>query len=293
VKHDSYFTTEARYYFAYDKTAGISLQFFGDDDLFIFINGVLVLDLGGVHQQLPGKVTVAGDPGVATIIEGGCLDSAGNLPPPTAATYSAGGCAPTNSTPPAPVSPDDFHQRTANLDLHDGKIYEIAIFGADRHPPESNYQLTLQGFTTKNSSCKAHCGDGVATNGEQCDCGDGTVPVPDGCPGPNNNDTYGGCRTDCTYGPFCGDKTVQNDDNGGKEECDLGSDNGTNLGKDGCTIGCLKPHFCGDGKVDTGEDCDLGDNNGKKVDSDLNLSDSSDALIRCNTDCSIPKGIVY
>jgi cysteine-rich repeat protein len=292
VKHDSYFTTEARYYFAYDKSAGISLQFFGDDDLFIFINGVLVLDLGGVHQQLPGKVTVTGDPGVATIIEGGCLDSTGNLPAPTAATYTAGGCTPTNSTPPAPVSPDDFHQRTANLGLNDGKIYEIAIFGADRHPPESNYQLTLQGFTTKNSSCKAHCGDGVATNGEQCDCGDGSVPVPDGCPGPNNNDTYGGCRTDCTYGPFCGDKIVQSD-NGGKEECDLGSDNGNNLGKDGCTIGCLKPHFCGDGNVDTGEDCDLGDRNGKKLDSDLNLSDSSDALIRCNTDCSIPKGIVY
>jgi hypothetical protein len=149
VKHDSYFTTEARYYFAYDKTNGISLQFFGDDDLFIFINGTLVLDLGGVHQQLPGKVTVTGDPGTATIIEGGCMDTAGNLPPPTAATYTAGGCAPTNSTPPAPVSPDDFRQRTVNLGLNDGKVYEIAIFGADRHPPESNYQLTLNGYTTQ------------------------------------------------------------------------------------------------------------------------------------------------
>jgi fibro-slime domain-containing protein len=60
VKHDSYFTDEARYYFVYDGTTGISLSFYGDDDLFIFINGVLVLDLGGVHQQLPGKVTVTG-----------------------------------------------------------------------------------------------------------------------------------------------------------------------------------------------------------------------------------------
>ena len=63
VKHDNYFTDEARYYFVYDGATGISLSFFGDDDLFIFINGVLVLDLGGVHQQLPGKVTVTRQPG--------------------------------------------------------------------------------------------------------------------------------------------------------------------------------------------------------------------------------------
>ena len=56
VKHDTYFTDEARYFFVYDRTAGFTLQFFGDDDLFVFINGILVIDLGGVHQQLPGKV---------------------------------------------------------------------------------------------------------------------------------------------------------------------------------------------------------------------------------------------
>ena len=51
----------------------IQLQFYGDDDLFIFINGKLVLDLGGVHQRLPGRVEVNGA-GMATIIEGGSLD---------------------------------------------------------------------------------------------------------------------------------------------------------------------------------------------------------------------------
>ena len=35
-----------------------SLQFFGDDDLFIFINGKLIIDLGGVHQRLPGLVSI-------------------------------------------------------------------------------------------------------------------------------------------------------------------------------------------------------------------------------------------
>jgi len=60
VKHDSYFCDETRYFFVYSQTTGISLQFFGDDDLFVYINGILVLDLGGVHQQLPGKVSVTG-----------------------------------------------------------------------------------------------------------------------------------------------------------------------------------------------------------------------------------------
>jgi fibro-slime domain-containing protein len=151
-KHDYYFTVEAHYYFVYDRN-GLALQFYGDDDLFVFINGMLVLDLGGIHQQLPGKVTVGSD-GNATIIEGGCLDTAGNLPIPTLAAYAAGGCRPTgSSTSLNPVSPDDFRTRTVNLDLVDGRTYEIAIFGANRHPTKSDFQITLNGSTTKKSIC--------------------------------------------------------------------------------------------------------------------------------------------
>ena len=54
--------------------------------MFIFINGILVVDLGGVHQRLPGKVIVTGATGTATIIEGGSLDATGTniLPCPAA-----------------------------------------------------------------------------------------------------------------------------------------------------------------------------------------------------------------
>ena len=151
VKHDNYFTDEARYYFVYDGDMGITISFYGDDDLFIFINGVLVLDLGGIHQQLPGKVTVAGAPGDAKVLEGGCLDTAGNQMGTSAGSTL---CSPANANPkPQAASPADFRDRTVKLGLQSGKVYELAIFGADRHPPESNFQLTLQGFTRKRSQC--------------------------------------------------------------------------------------------------------------------------------------------
>jgi hypothetical protein len=150
VKHDSYFTDEARYYFVYDGTAGMGLQFYADDDLFVFINGVLVLDLGGIHPQLPGRVTITGSPGDAEVIEGGCLDAAGNI---TGVTMGSTACSPTSSKAPTATTPDDFRVRNIPLGLVTGKTYEIAIFGADRHPPGSNYQISLSGFSTKRSVC--------------------------------------------------------------------------------------------------------------------------------------------
>lgn len=52
--HNYHFTVELRA--AFRRTGGEVLEFTGDDDLFVFIDGALVLDLGGVHSAETGRV---------------------------------------------------------------------------------------------------------------------------------------------------------------------------------------------------------------------------------------------
>ena len=52
--HNYHFTLELRTEFTYE---GEEIFYFrGDDDLFVFINGKLALDLGGVHGPLEGTI---------------------------------------------------------------------------------------------------------------------------------------------------------------------------------------------------------------------------------------------
>lgn len=140
--HNFHFTTEVSYWFVYNPQANATLTFVGDDDVWVFINGHLAVDIGNKHEPRGGRITL----GTTEAI----IENANDLQNP-------------NWTPTTrPIS--DFG-------LEDGEAYEIKVFHAERETLSSSFQLTLAGFDTSKSECLPFCGDGILGFGEECDDG--------------------------------------------------------------------------------------------------------------------------
>jgi cysteine-rich repeat protein len=282
------FTTELRYFFQYQ--GGETLTFYGDDDVWVYINGRLAVDLGGLHQQRFGRVLLGDDGKVSATLtvaeDSNCsingVDDLGvhNDNPTPDAIPALAGCYT------AGEDGDDNDDRFA---LQRGNVYEIVLFHAERQSAASNFQLTLSGFLAPRSYCEPECGDGIVVAGEVCDdgdennedgvsgvcntdctvfayCGDGDIQEGEACDNGANLDLYltddleDPCAPGCVLPPSCGDDIVQ----AAYEQCDNGNTNGVDTyGPDGCTEACMLGGFCGDGEInDSEETCDLGADNG-------------------------------
>ncbi len=67
-QHNFGFTTEVHTQFKYQ--GGETFSFSGDDDVWVFINGKLAVDLGGLHTKVTGKVNLDAQAGSLGLVKG-------------------------------------------------------------------------------------------------------------------------------------------------------------------------------------------------------------------------------
>lgn len=225
--HDFGFSTEIRYFFQY--LGGETLTFSGDDDLWVFVNRRLALDVGGLHPRKTRTLDVDASAAALGLTVGAIYEivlfhaerhsGASNF------QLTLTGFVPAPSRC-APTCGDGIVAAT-----------EVCDLGAAQN-------------TGSYDGCTAECERGPF-------CGDGVVQAPEACDDGVNVVPYArestGCAPGCVPSGRCGDGTL---DSLFGEECDAGGDASVT----GCSASCELGPRCGDGVVqpELGEECDDG-----------------------------------
>ncbi len=203
IGHNFSFTTEIHYWFQY---AGDEvLDFTGDDDVWVFINGHLAVDVGGMHPPRSGSVTLSTVAATLGLTVGGVYEAV------------------------------VFHAERHT----DGSNYMLTLTNFNRAPSVCASDCG-DGVVASDEACDDGVNNGdYGTCNPDCSfapyCGDNHVDTEDGeiCDdGINLGGNASACAPGCrSLGATCGDGVLQ-PANG--EQCD----DGNTLDGDGCTSDC-------------------------------------------------------
>jgi len=260
--HNFHFTTEVRWWFRFDAGTAMTLTFTGDDDVWVFVNGRLAVDLGGWHVPLDGTVTISNATAATYGITDGSVYTIGIFHAerqPEGSTFKL-------NLSGFSMEPSDCVEScgdgivTISEECDDGANNSDAACGACSTTCTFGPRC---GDSLVQAECGETCDDGVNIGGyNQCGmgcvpaerCGDGIAQPEFGeqCDDGPNNGMPGACSATCGVPAFCGDGVTQP-----PEECDNGI-NDNSYG--GCSMDCFYGPRCGDGVVqmEFNEDCDLG-----------------------------------
>jgi len=227
--HNFHFTSEVLYWFQYNQGETYSLDFTGDDDVWVFVNNRLAVDLGGIHTPVNGSVNIPGD-GTFGMTDGSVYEIV---------VFQAE----------RQRESSTYRLTLSGFNASESDCGPICGDGVLSPGEQCDNGNNPGGYNECNPDC---------TRGEYC--GDTIVNGPEDCDNGVNIDSYGesGCAPGCITPPRCGDTEVQPQFG---EECDDGVNDG---GYDECAPGCLRGPWCGDGvtQADYGEQCDEGFNDG-------------------------------